>query len=101
MHPEIYTAIFGALLKYENSPKTLQEILNLSPKNLDKQTLINGLIMLVSAGLIQPCKVLLSKIYDNPENEFNAELLTKIAFTAYQNLGIKHYKNQVDINEII
>lgn len=147
LHPEIYTAIFGALLKYENSPKTLQEILNLSPKNLDKQTLINGLIMLFSAGLIQPCKniknignkeianarnynrqicqmafknnannylispvtggglnvshfsmILLSQIYDNPENEFNAELLTKIAFNAYQNLGIKHYKNQVDIN---
>lgn len=147
LHQEIYTAIFGALLKYENSPKTLQEILDLSPKNLDKKTLINGLIILVAAGLIQPCKdikniskkeitnaqnynqqicqmafknnannylispitggglnvslfsmILLSQIYDNPENEFNAELLAKFAFTTYQNLGIKHYKNQVDAN---
>lgn len=147
LNQEIYTEIFGALLKYENSPKTLQEILDLSPKNLNKKTLTDGLIILVTAGLIHPCKninniskkeitnaqvynqqicqmafknnanyylispitggglnvshfsmILLSQIYDNPENEFNAELLTKIAFNAYQNLGIKHYKNQVDIN---
>lgn len=144
LNQEIYTAIFGALLKYENSPKTLKEILDLAPKNLDKKTLTDGLILLVTVGLIHPCKnvknigkkeitnaqnynqqvcqmafknnannflispitggavnvaylhmILLSQIYDNPNNEFNATLLAKFAFTTYQNFGIKHYKKEV------
>lgn len=146
LNQEIYTAVFGALFKYESKPKTLQEILDLSPKNLDKKALTDGVIMLVSAGFIQPCKdikkvskkeitnaqkynqqickmafknsvnyllaspltgggysvsylalILLSQIYDNPNVEFSlANSLSKFAFNTYKNLGIKHFKKQLD-----